>query len=149
MILILLCKNQSFTINNKLSFIDSFQLLSSSLESLVKNLSEVGFKCLSQEFDNNILDICKQKVVLKNFKKNYLPKKKFYSSLNYKKISEKEYEYVCNVWKKTMKDERNLYLKCEFYYQLMYLKNLVEIKGEKIMSKSLFERTRFKLECNA
>ena len=42
---------------NKLSFIDSFQLLSSSLDSLVKNLSKNNFKYLSQEFDNNVLDI--------------------------------------------------------------------------------------------
>ena len=33
-------KYMSFSINNKLSFIDSFQFLSSSLDSLVKNLSK-------------------------------------------------------------------------------------------------------------
>ena len=33
-------KYMSFTINNKLSFIDSFLFLSSSLDSLVKNLSK-------------------------------------------------------------------------------------------------------------
>ena len=51
----------SFTINNKLSFIDSFQFLSSSLDSLVKNLSENDFKHLRKEFDNRILDLVKQK----------------------------------------------------------------------------------------
>ena len=51
----------SFTINNKLSFIDSFQCLSSSLDSLVKNLGNDDFKYLSQEFDNNVLDLVKQK----------------------------------------------------------------------------------------
>ena len=51
----------SFTINNKLSFIDSFQFPSSSLESLVKNLGKYGFKYLSQEFDNNVFDLVKQK----------------------------------------------------------------------------------------
>ena len=49
----------SFTINNKLSFIESFQFLSSSLDSLVKNLSKNDFKYLSQEFDNNVLDLVK------------------------------------------------------------------------------------------
>ena len=53
----------SFTINNKLIFIDSFQFLSSSLDSLVINLSKDGFKCLSQEFHNNALNLVK----LKNF----------------------------------------------------------------------------------
>ena len=51
----------SFTINNKLSFIDSFQFLSSSLDSLVKNLSKDNFKYLSQEFNNNVLDFVKQR----------------------------------------------------------------------------------------
>ena len=49
----------SFTINDKLSFIDSFQFLSSSLDSLLKNLG--NFKYLSQEFCNNVLDLVKQK----------------------------------------------------------------------------------------
>ena len=52
-------KNMSFSINNKLSFIDSFHFLSSSLDSLVKNLANDDFKYLSQEFDNKILDLIK------------------------------------------------------------------------------------------
>ena len=51
----------SFNINNKLVFIDNFQILSSSLDSVVKNLGKNGFKSLSQEFDNNVLDLVKQK----------------------------------------------------------------------------------------
>ena len=46
-----------FSINTKLRFIDSFQLLSPSLDSLVKNLGKDDFKYLSQEFDNNVLDL--------------------------------------------------------------------------------------------
>ena len=52
----------SFSINNRLSFIDSLQLLRSSLDSLVKNLSKVDFKYLSHEFDSNVLYLVKQKV---------------------------------------------------------------------------------------
>ena len=37
----------SLTINDKLSFVDSFQFLRSSLDSLVKNLKEYDFKYLS------------------------------------------------------------------------------------------------------
>ena len=51
----------SFSINNKLSFIDSLQFVSSSLDNLVKNLAKDDFKYLSQEFDNNILDLVKNK----------------------------------------------------------------------------------------
>ena len=51
----------SFTINNKSGFIDNFQFLYSSLDNLVKNLNQDDFKFFSQEFDNNILDLVKQK----------------------------------------------------------------------------------------
>ena len=54
-------KYMSFSINNKLSIIDSFQFLGSSLDSLFKNLGKDDFKYLSQEFDNNVLDLVKQK----------------------------------------------------------------------------------------
>ena len=54
-------KYRSFSINNKLSFIDSFQFLSSSLDSLVKNLDKDDFKYFNQEFDNNALNLVKQK----------------------------------------------------------------------------------------
>ena len=37
-------KYMSFNINNRLAFIDNFQPLSSSLDSLVKNLSKDDFK---------------------------------------------------------------------------------------------------------
>ena len=54
-------KYMSFSINSKLIFIDSFQFLSSSLDSLVKNLGKDDFRYLSQEFDNNALVLVKQK----------------------------------------------------------------------------------------
>ena len=54
-------KYMSFTINNNFSFIDSFQFLSSPLDSLVKDFNKTDFKYLSQEFDNNIWDLVKQK----------------------------------------------------------------------------------------
>ena len=44
----------NFTVNNKLIFIDSFQFLSSSLNSLVENISKDNFKYWRQEFGNNI-----------------------------------------------------------------------------------------------
>ena len=75
----------SFTINNKLSFIDSFQFLSSSLDILVKNLNNDDFTYLSQELDKNKLDLVKQKEIcpyeymndLEKFKNNYQTKKSF------------------------------------------------------------------------
>ena len=51
----------SFTINNKSSFIDGFQFSSSSLDSLVKNLSKDDFVYLSQKLNKNVLDLVNQK----------------------------------------------------------------------------------------
>ena len=51
----------SISFDIKLVFIDSFQYLSSSSNSLVKNLGEIYFKLLSQEFDSEVLDLAKQK----------------------------------------------------------------------------------------
>ena len=50
-------KYMSFSINKKLRFIDSFQFLSFLLDSLVKNVGKDDFRYLSQEFDNNILEL--------------------------------------------------------------------------------------------
>ena len=47
-----------------ISLIDSFQYQSSSLESQVRNLSKDDLKNLSQELDNNLLDLVKQKRIL-------------------------------------------------------------------------------------
>ena len=51
------------------------------------------------------------------FKEELPNKEKFYSSLTDRKITDKEYEHVLNVWKKnemkTMKDYHDLYLKCD------------------------------------
>ena len=85
---------KSFKVNNRLIFIDSFQFLSSSLDSLLKNLNKADFKYLSQESDTNILDLVKQKGFylcesMNNFEKfkEELPSdEKFYSFLTSKKL---------------------------------------------------------------
>ena len=53
-------KYLSFSINNKLGFIDSFPFLSSLLDSLVKNLNKHDFKYLNQELVSNVLDLVTQ-----------------------------------------------------------------------------------------
>ena len=53
-------KYTSFSINSKLSFIDSLQFLSSSLDSLAKDLAKDLFKYLSQQFHNNVLYLVKK-----------------------------------------------------------------------------------------
>ena len=71
----------AFTINKNLVFIDNMQFMNSSLNALVKDLSDNDFKYLSQEFSGDLLELVKQKDVypyeymnsFKNFLKiNYL-----------------------------------------------------------------------------
>ena len=119
-------KYMTFSINNKLSFIDSFQFLSSPLHTLVKNLGKDDFKYLRQEFDTNVLDLVKQKGFypyeymssFEKFKEELPSKETLYSLLTGKKISDKEYEHVLKVWNtfqlKTMNDYRDVCLKCGF-----------------------------------
>ena len=80
--------------------------MNSSLDSLVKNLSDNGFKYLSEEFSSDLLELVKQKGVyayeymnsFERFKENKLPDKcKFFSSLKDECISEKDYFKVNNI----------------------------------------------------
>ena len=54
-------KYMAFTINTNLIFIDSMQFMNFSLNSLVKNLSDNGFKYLSEEFRGDLLKLVKEK----------------------------------------------------------------------------------------
>ena len=63
---------------------------------------------MSQEFDNNVLDLLKRKwfypyEYISDFEKikDELPsKEKFYISLTNRKIIDKKYDHLLNVWKK-------------------------------------------------
>ena len=140
MVPFLLCKNQtnstltqmlekymSFTIINTLRFIDSFQFLSYSLPSLVKNVSKDGFKYLSQQFDNNILDLLKQKAFYPHAYKRITSQRKILQFLYGQKITDKEQEKNKNVWNKfgmkTMKYYHDLYLK----YEVLLLADVFEM----------------------
>ena len=83
-------KYKAFTISKDLVFIDSMQFMNSSLDPLVKNLSDNDFKYLSEEFSGECLKLVKQKGVypyeymdsFKTFSENKLPDEcKFFSSL--------------------------------------------------------------------
>ena len=82
---------------------------------------------MSQEFDNNILDLVKQKRFslseymsdFGKFEEELPSKEKFYISMTKKKVTDKEYAHVLKVWNKfdmkTMKDYHDLYLKCDIF----------------------------------
>ena len=98
---------------------------------------------MSQEFDNNILDLVKQKGFysyeymnnFEKFKEELSSKEKFYSSLTGRKIFDKEYEHVLNVWKKIkmkiMKDYHNIY----FNFDVLLLSDVFEkFRNNSLMS---------------
>ena len=103
------------------------QILSSSFDSLVRNLDNDDFKYLNQEFGNNVLDLVKQKGFysyqymndFEKFKEELPNKEKFWNSVTDKKIGDKEYEHALNVWTsfemKTMKDYHDLHLKWDVF----------------------------------
>ena len=83
-------KYMAFFLNKNLVFIDSMQFMNSSLDKLVKNLSDNDFKYLTEEFGSKNLELLKQKDAypyeymdsFKRFGEEKLPDKKcFYSSV--------------------------------------------------------------------
>ena len=51
----------AFVLNKNLDFIESMQFMNSSLEKLIKNLSDNDFKYLTKEFGSKNLELLKQK----------------------------------------------------------------------------------------
>ena len=106
----------------KIIFKDSMKFMLSSLEALVKNLTEDDFKNLEKYFTPEEIKLLKQKGF---FPYEYLdsieklkdlkppPQKAFYSKLKGKGINNYNYNHVLNVWKtfkiKSLKDYLKLY----------------------------------------
>ena len=109
-----------------LTFIDSFQFMSSSLDKLVSNLPKEALKYTSEEFTGKELSLMSQKEVyphdfidsFEKFDQMELPtKEQFYSILNDQDITNDEYNHAKKVWKtfniKTMGEYHDLYLKSD------------------------------------
>ena len=88
-------KYMALFLNKNLVFIDSMQFINSSLDKLVKNLSDEDFKYLVEEFGSENLELLKQKGdypyeymnSFERFNEEKLPAKKyFYSSTRNRKI---------------------------------------------------------------
>ena len=118
-------KYMSFSLNN-LAFIDSMLFMNSSLDKLIKNLSDSDFKCLSEIYSGEELELVQKQEIypyeymssFKKFKESKLDDiDKFFRSLKDWGISEKEYQRACDVWKvfeiKTLGEYHGLYLKTD------------------------------------
>ena len=81
-------KYMAFFLNKNLVFIDSMQFMNSSLDKLVKNLSDEDFKYLVEEFGSRNLEILKQKGAypyeymnsFERFNEKTLPARKYFFS---------------------------------------------------------------------
>ena len=118
-------KYMAFMLGNHLTFIDSFQFMSSSLDKLVSNLPKEALKYTSQTYKNEKLDLMSQKGVypydfmdsFEKFNEKLPSKEDFYSILNDEHISDKDYAHAQNVWNtfnlKNMGEYHDLYLKSD------------------------------------
>ena len=113
----------AFMLGNHLTFIHSFQFMSSSLDKLVNNLPKDNLIYTSKVFKGKKLDLMSKKGVypydymdsFEKFNQTELPAKEhFYSILNNQHITNDEYDHAKNVWKafkiKTMGEYHVLYL---------------------------------------
>ena len=116
-------KYMAFMLGNHFTFIDSFQLMSSSLDKLVSNLPKDDLVYTSKVLKGKISNLMSQKGVypydfmdsFKKFNQTELPTKDhFYSILNDQHITDDECHHAKKVWKtfkiKTMGEYHNLYL---------------------------------------
>ena len=116
-------KYMAFMLGNHLTFIDSFQFMSFSLNKLVSNLPKYDLIYTSKAFKGRRLDLMSQKGVypydfmdiFEKFNQKELPNKdQFYSILNDQHITDDEYDHAKKVWKpfkiKTMGEYHELYL---------------------------------------
>ena len=121
-------KYMALAINN-LQFIDSFQFMSDSLETLVGNLKRGGiaeFKITSKFYRGEQLELMTQKGIYpysymdswERFNETELPPKSaFYNDLSEEKISDKDYQTAQKIWTtfgcQTLGDYHDIYLKSD------------------------------------
>ena len=119
-------KYMAFMLGNHLTFIDSFQFMSSSLDKLVSNLPTEALKYTNKRFRKEKFKLMTRKGIypydymdsFEKFNKTELPtKEEFYSILNNEHITNEDYCHAQKVWNtfqlQTMGEYHNLYLKSD------------------------------------
>ena len=119
-------KYMAFMLGNHLTFIDSFQFMSLSLDELVSNLPAEALKYTNKIFRKEKFNLMTRKGIypydymdsFEKFNKTELPtKEEFYSILSDEHITNKDYCHAQKVWNtfqlQTMGEYHNLYLKSD------------------------------------
>ena len=140
-------KYMEFFLNKNLVFIDSMQFMNSSLDKLVKNLSDEDFKYLVEEFGSENLELLKQKDAypyeymnsFERFNEEKLPARKyFYSSTKDGKIGDDGKISDGHI---SVKD----YLTCEKIWDKFEMKNMGDyhdhyLKKDVLLLADVFEK---------
>ena len=116
-------KYMAFMLGNHVTFINSFQFMSSSLDKLVSNLPKDDLIYTSKVFKSKRLNLMSQKFNVpydfmdsfEKFNQTELPNKdQFYSILNDQHITDDQYDHANKVWNtfmiKTMGEYHDLFL---------------------------------------
>ena len=118
-------KYMAFMLGNHLTFLDSFQFMSSSLDKLVNNLPKESLKYTSKMFKGTKFDLMVRKGVypydyidsFDKFKSQLPSQEDFFSILNNEHISDENYQHAKNVWNtfnlKNMGEYHDLYLQSD------------------------------------
>lgn len=110
-----------------LRFLDSFQFMASSLQTLAQNLNDDQCLEIRKHFSSDLeFNLMRNKGVFpylyltsiaKLDETNLPPKDKFYDSLREEHVSDEDYERACYVWNlfkcKTLGEYSDIYLKCD------------------------------------
>ena len=136
----------AFMLGNHLTFIDSFQFMSSSLDKLVINLPKDDLIYTSKVFKEKRLNLMSQKGVypyyfmdsFEKFNQMELPTKdQLYSILNDQDITDDEYDHAKKVWT-TVKIET-----MGEYYDLRRISSLRRNHLQRVSKYSLARKTIF------
>ena len=128
----------SFTVDNKVIFIDIMLFMNSSLDKLIKNLNDL--KYLNKVFNEEQLELVKQKGIypyeymnnFKRFKENCLPDKDcFFNSIKDCGITDEEYFRAIDIWKffniKNLGEYHDLYLKTGVLFLCNVFEKFIDI----------------------
>ena len=128
-------KYMAFMLGKHLTFLDSFQFMSSSLDKLVSNLPDEALKYTAKSFKKEKFDLMRQKGIycydymdsFEKFDETKLPNKEdFYSILNDENITDDDYKHAQTVWETFELDNMGEYHDLYLFTDVLLLADVFE-----------------------
>ena len=128
-------KYMAFMLGKHLTFLDSFQFMSSSLDKLVSNLPDEALKYTAKAFKKEKFDLMRQKGIycydymdsFEKFDETKLPNKEdFYSILNDENITDDDYKHAQTVWEAFDLDNMGEYHDLYLFTDVLLLADVFE-----------------------